>query len=471
MAEEVRKIERTSFVESFAEVCSKVIPDALSAALLMFLFLLFWCLAIGTPILGKTTYAGKEFSGFIDSFFKGLWTSAFMVFTLQMALIATLGSVIARAPIVTKAILKAFGFCKSKVSFFLLTAIITGIIGYIHWGLVIMLGPITALYACQAAEKRGIHLDVTLMVAFAYTMHGVWQYGLSSSEGLLMATPGHFLEKLTGVWSINTTLFSLPAITMTILWVIVCTGVFIFFHSRLKKVTPVSAYPEILNRIKTVETLTDGGEKAKLSISERLENSRIVAVLLAIALICWVGYEQFVAKSPFGLNTINTVFFVLGLILHGSIAKFSRAVMQSVVAAWAVIIVYPIYAGIASIISGTPIGYQITQILGGVPAILYPTVAAIAGVIVAIFVPSSGGQWMIQGETIIKGAQMAGVDPRVGMLSLMVGDQMGNYIAPFWYVVVAGVTGLDFRRFYGYGLAGGIVWFILGILVFTFVPI
>ncbi|MEM3391534.1 MAG: TIGR00366 family protein, partial [Archaeoglobaceae archaeon] len=118
-----------------------------------------------------------------------------------------------------------------------------------------------------------------------------------------------------------------------------------------------------------------------------------------------------------------------------------------------------------------PIGYQITQILGGVPAILYPTVAAIAGVIVAIFVPSSGGQWMIQGETIIKGAQMAGVDPRVGMLSLMVGDQMGNYIAPFWYVVVAGVTGLDFRRFYGYGLAGGIVWFILGILVFTFVPI
>lgn len=127
-----------------------------------------------------------------------------------------------------------------------------------------------------------------------------------------MATPGYFLEKLTGVWPINTTLFSLPAITMTVLWIIVCTGAFIVFHSRLKKVTPISAYPEILNRIKAVETLADGVRKQN-------------------------------CHSARGLRTI---------------ARFSRAVMQSVVAAWAVIIVYPIYAGIASIISGTPIGFR-----------------------------------------------------------------------------------------------------------------
>lgn len=53
----------------------------------------------------------------------------------------------------------------------------------------------------------------------------------------------------------------------------------------------------------------------------------------------------------------------------------------------------------------------------------------------------------------------------------MIGDQMSNHIAPFWYVIVAGVAGLDFRRFYGYGLLGEIIWFILGVLVFTFVPV
>lgn len=139
---------------------------------------------------------------------------------------------------------------------------------------------------------------------------------------------------------------------------------FMFFHSRLKRVTPISAYPDIISRIRALEVATDGGEKARLSISESLERSRIVALLLAIALACWVGYEQLVAKSPFGLNTINTVFFVLALLLHGSIANFSRAIIESVRAAWGVVIIYPIYAGIDAIISGTPIGYQVTQILG-----------------------------------------------------------------------------------------------------------
>ncbi|MGP3704814.1 MAG: TIGR00366 family protein [Candidatus Bathyarchaeota archaeon] len=463
---------KVSFVEKFAEVLSRIIPDALTAALLMAIALLIWCLLIGTPVIGSTEFAGMKFKGFIDSFYTGLWTTSFMVFTLQMALIATLGSVIARAPLVSKAILRAFGACRTKTQFFIMVGIITAILGYVHWGLAIMLGPMVALYACTEAEKKNINLDVTLMVAFAYTMHGIWQYGLSSSEGLLMATPGHFLEKITGIWPISTTLYAPASIIMEILWIILCVGVFIFFHSRLKEVKPISSYPEALSKVKLIETATDGGEKTSFSLSERLERSRTVAYLLAILLLCWVLYDQFIIRTPFGLNTINTIFFLLGLILHGSILNFSRAIMESVRAAWAVIICYPIYAGIASIISSTPIGYQITQFLGGVTTPLtYPLAAALAGAIVAIFVPSSGGQWMIQGETIVKSAALAGVDPRRGMLSLMVGDQIGNYIAPFWYVVCAGVAGLDFRRFYGYGLLGGIAWFILGVVVFTFAPL
>lgn len=117
---------------------------------------------------------------------------------------------IARAPIITRVLIKVFDACKSKASLFILTGIITAILGYFHWGLVIMLGPLIALFACRAAEQRGIYLDVTLTVAFAYTIHGIWQYGFSSSPGLLMATPGHFLEKLTGVWPIIRTLLTLP---------------------------------------------------------------------------------------------------------------------------------------------------------------------------------------------------------------------------------------------------------------------
>jgi hypothetical protein len=47
---------------------------------------------------------------------------------------------------------------------------------------------------------------------------------------------------------------------------------------------------------------------------------------------------------------------------------------------------------------------------------------------------------------------------------------MGNPITPFWYVVVAGIARLDFRRFFGYGLVFAAIWFVIGVIVFTFAP-
>jgi short subunit fatty acids transporter len=43
-------------------------------------------------------------------------------------------------------------------------------------------------------------------------------------------------------------------------------------------------------------------------------------------------------------------------------------------------------------------------------------------------------------------------------------------ISPFWYAIVAGIARVDFRAFYGYGLVFSLLWFVLGVLVFTFVP-
>ena len=35
---------------------------------------------------------------------------------------------------------------------------------------------------------------------------------------------------------------------------------------------------------------------------------------------------------------------------------------------------------------------------------------------------------------------------------------------------VAGITRVDFREFYGYGLIYAALWFVLGVIVFTFAP-
>ena len=57
-----------------------------------------------------------------------------------------------------------------------------------------------------------------------------------------------------------------------------------------------------------------------------------------------------------------------------------------------------------------------------------------------------------------------------GMLALGVGDQMGNLVAPFWFVVRAEIARVDFRTFFGYGLIFAALWFVFGVAAFTFLP-
>jgi short-chain fatty acids transporter len=94
---------------------------------------------------------------------------------------------------------------------------------------------------------------------------------------------------------------------------------------------------------------------------------------------------------------------------------------------------------------------------------------AAASSIVAIFIPSSGGQWVVQGFVTVRAAAEVGTTAQHGLLSMSVGDQVGNMLSPFWPVLLAGIARVDFRTFFGYGVVFGLLWFALGVAIFTFV--
>ena len=95
---------------------------------------------------------------------------------------------------------------------------------------------------------------------------------------------------------------------------------------------------------------------------------------------------------------------------------------------------------------------------------------ALISTVVAVFIPTSGGQWLIQGFVTVKAAEAVGVTAQRGLLALSVGDHMGNLISPFWAVVGAGIARVDFRLFFGYRLIFAAIWFALGVAAFTFLP-
>jgi short-chain fatty acids transporter len=151
--------------------------------------------------------------------------------------------------------------------------------------------------------------------------------------------------------------------------------------------------------------------------------------------------------------------------------NFTRAVEKSVGAVWPVIVLYHLYAGLAGLIQFTDIGERIAWLAATVSnTYTYPALTTFISTVFAFFIPSSGGQWAIQGFVTAKAAAAVGVSFERGLLALSVGDHMGNFLSPFWYVVTAGIARLDFRVFFGYGIVFGVIWFVVGILVFTFAP-
>ena len=67
-------------------------------------------------------------------------------------------------------------------------------------------------------------------------------------------------------------------------------------------------------------------------------------------------------------------------------------------------------------------------------------------------------------------ADLVGLTAQRGLLALSVGDHMGNLLTPFWAVVGASIARIDFRAYVGYRMIFACLWFVMGVLAFTFLP-
>ena len=171
------------------------------------------------------------------------------------------------------------------------------------------------------------------------------------------------------------------------------------------------------------------------------------------------------------LNVMNTTLLLVALLVHRNSAALSRALQTAILACWSVVVLYHLYAGVAGLIQYTTLGTQLAAWFASISTPLsFTLLTAIGATVVALFVPSSGGQWVIQGFVTSEAAAAVGVTAQKGLLAVSVGDQMGNLVSPFWAVVAGGIARIDFRRFIGYGIAYSALWFLIGVLAITFVP-
>ena len=440
------------WLEELPRVIGRLTPDAISAAAMMLLALAAAALLLGNPA-----------ERVLDAWYRGLWM--LLPFTMQMLLVLVLSGVVGQTPHFRGLIQRLARLPKTENQVIGGVALVSAVLSYFNWGLGMVLAPIAGIYFARESERKGLRVDFLFLLAVLWGAGASWQFGLSASAPLLVATPGHFLEATTGVMPLSTTIWSPAAILHELLYLSAAIAAACWLKPRRPRL--ISAFPEA-NAFGEPPASPPAGEG---EFAERLERHPAMAIVFSLLMGAWLYVHFFTKRLGLDINSLNVIFLFLAFVLHGSVYHFTKALEKAVASAWPVVLIYHLYAGVAGLIQFTTVGERFANLLASISSpYTFPLLTALSATVVALFVPSSGGQWAIQGFVTAKVAISVGVSVQRGLLAMGIGDHMGNLLAPFWYMVVAGVAKVNFREFIGYGMIFAALWFVIGVIVFTFAP-
>jgi short-chain fatty acids transporter len=410
-------------------------PDSFAVALL--LTILTFALAI--------TVAGQAPSAAIESWGNSFWN--LLKFTNQITLTLLLGYALANTPPVRRALVLVAGRVRTPAGAYMLASFTTGVCALFSWGLSLIVAGTLARAIGEACRNKGIALHYPLLVASSFSGFVIWHQGLSSSIGLAMATPGHFLESSIGVIPISTTLFTTWNIALALF-------VLITLPPLMAALRPTGAEPveELPLELMTNEApAQESSDREPSTPGHRMETSRWVTLSIVAAGVMFL-FIHFVERGlGLNLNTLNFGFLLAGMLLAGTPLRFVQIIVEGGRVAVPFLLQYPFYAGIAGIMSDSGLARMVVEFFVSIStAQTLPLFGFLSGGLLNLFIPSGGGQWAVQGPIMMAAAQEIGADlPRVAM-SVALGDQWTNLIQPLALVPVLAIAGIGVRHIMGY---------------------
>ena len=190
--------------------------------------------------------------------------------------------------------------------------------------------------------------------------------------------------------------------------------------------------------------------------ADRIDNSRILGGVLAltgVVVVLSVFFEGGFDLGKLNLNNFNFGFLMIGLLLYASPTKYLQEFYEAVKGSAGVILLFPFYAGIIGIMTGTGlVDTMTTALLSVANSDTFPVIAWITGGVLNIFVPSAGGEWAIIGGPMMMAGAELGIPHGQTIAAYAVGDAHTNLLNPFWAIPLLAITGLRARDMFGYAI-------------------
>jgi short-chain fatty acids transporter len=456
-------MKRMGFAERFERVFRFVFPSPLALALILTLFVWLAAWLFSTEI-------SRDAAGIAQVLIfwrEGLWNGPLLVFAVQMMLILVLGHVLALSAPVNRLIQWLIRACTNTPKSAAIVSFFTILVSLFNWGFGLVFGAILARKVAEKAQTEGRTIHYPLIGAAGYSGLMVWHGGISGSAPAKVAEAGHLKSMAPSEALANAlpdslgyfdTIFSTMNMSASVMLLVLLPFMLYFLGKRLNpKALKLRVKPEKNHAFVPVG-------------AEHFDSARAFSWLFGVVILFMVAADllggTWAERSVF-FNPNNINFLLLGLcfLFHKNLLDFGSALNQAILGASGILIQFPLYFGIMGVMSSSGLVSQLSAFFVSISSeTTFPIFTFLSAGLINIFVPSGGGQWAVQGPTIIQAASDLGVSLSKSIMAFAYGDQLTNMLQPFWALPLLAITGLKARQIIPYTL----LLMLAGAAIFTF---
>ncbi|MEA4837548.1 MAG: TIGR00366 family protein [Rhodospirillaceae bacterium] len=420
--------EKMGFVDKFTLWSIKWVPDA-------WVFVLVITLIVFGLALALTDHGPLQI---IKDYQKGFWS--LLTFAMQMSVLMITGFAVAESSYVKKLIIRLIDIPKTASATLVMFTLIAGFLWWMHWGIGMMVSIMMGREI--AVRKQGLGIHYPILAAISYCLI-VLANGPSQAAQLLVATPGHFIESVTGVIPLTLTTFDPHLLVSNLFLFVTLPILFLIIVPKGRMARQIDA--ETAAALSTPEP--EDVPKKDLSPAERWNRSWVLQVIIAaMGLYAALSYFYENGIARIDLNSVNFTFLFLAMLLHKNPRSFIASVQRGTSTVAGVIIQFPMYAGIFGMISFSGLAGIIAHWFVSISTQgTFPWIVFLYTTVLDIFVPSAGSKFVIEAPYLIPAGKELGASIPHVINAYTWGSVCSNMIQPFWALPILGAYKVKFQ--------------------------
>ncbi len=393
--------------------------------------------------------------------YNGLWTM--IGFAFQMSFMVICCGTAAKAPLVEKFLARVARMPNSASMAMVIMLVFGFVSSLINWAFSSILTPIFAMQLSR--NVKGLHFP--LMIAAGYTTMVLGQtWCPSASVYALVATKGHFLEKSIGIWTQDVTVYN-PGHTV-IFFVMVLTVILLGVFTKPPADELITYAPQDAPAAATVAR-----EEATETLADKMNGSRLLMLLIGVSGVAVIA-NSIITKGimkSLDFNFVIFMFLTLNTFLYNTPSKFGNAFKDMMRPAAEVMLQFPFYGGIMGMMTASGLAKVIAGLLIKVATV--DTIYAwsfLSAAFVNLFIPSQGGQWIVQGPILMEAAQALNANIPLVMNAFVHGDEVTNLIQPLYVIPALALVGMKLKEVWGFMAFICMFWMIIVTAGFLILP-